>query len=100
MSKDYAARARDAAAGFFTDTRKAKDTGGTQDTRDTKGTKDIAASNEAATPKGGAPYYRFNLKLSPELGGYLEEESWRLRLSRTELINRILKAYKEEHPHE
>lgn len=55
--------------------------------------------NGNATPSHGAPFYRVNLKLSPELDGYLRDEAWIRRMSRTELINRILKAYAEEHPH-
>lgn len=45
------------------------------------------------TPKRGEPYYRINLKLSPELHGRIETAAFRENISRTELINRAIKDY-------
>jgi len=63
--------------------------------RNTRINKDVAV-----TPHEGAPVYRFNLKMPVELSAYIEEEAWRLRLSRTELINRIVADYAAKHPHD
>lgn len=90
-----------------------QDTKNTQPTKNTKATRgthiptpdqDIAAPKVQpvtgkATPTHGAPYYRLNLKLSPELDGYLRDEAWVRRMSRTELVNQILTAYAKENPH-
>ena len=54
---------------------------------------------EPATPRRKQPYYRLNLKLSPELDGYLQVECHRRGMSRTEFINQLLLAYAKENPH-
>lgn len=59
-----------------------------------------ANRNVTITPHGGAPFYKFNLKMPIELSAYIEEEAWRLRLSRTELINKIVTDYAMKHPHD
>ena len=61
--------------------------------------KDQIMSDLPATPRRNTPHYRFNLKLSAELNAYLEAEAYRLGMSRTELVNRILLAYAKENPH-
>ena len=102
----------DGAAGTA-DTKATKDTQNTKTTKSTKGRKgthiptpdqNIAAPKMTpvtgkATPTHGAPFYRLNLKLSPELDGYLRDEAWVRRMSRTELVNKILLAYAKENPH-
>ena len=55
--------------------------------------------SEPATPRRKQPYYRLNLKLSPELDGYLRVECHRRGMSRTEFINQLLLAYAKENPH-
>ena len=94
------------------------DTKATKDTKNTKGRKttqkkglhiptpdqNVSApleepKSDRVTPVKGAPYYRLNLKLSPELDGYLRDEAWVRRMSRTELVNKILLAYAKENPH-
>ena len=55
--------------------------------------------SEPATPRRKQPYYRLNLKLSPELDGYLQVECHRRGMSRTEFINQLLLAYAKENPH-
>ena len=95
------------------DAKATKDTQNTKATKSTKGRKgthiptpdqNIAAPKMTpvtgkATPTHGAPFYRLNLKLSPELDGYLRDEAWVRRMSRTELVNQILTAYAKENPH-
>lgn len=98
------------------DTQPTKDTKATKGTQGTKGRKatkglhiptpdqNISAPKMTpvtgkATPTHGAPFYRLNLKLSPELDGYLRDEAWVRRMSRTELVNQILVAYAKENPH-
>ena len=63
--------------------------------RNTRINKDVTM-----TPHGEAPFYKINLKMPVELSAYIEEEAWRLRLSRTELINRIVADYAAKHPHD
>lgn len=54
--------------------------------------------NMPVTPRGDQPHYRLNLKLSPDLKGYLHEEAYLHRMSITELVNRVLLQYSKEHP--
>jgi hypothetical protein len=44
-------------------------------------------------------FYRLNLKLDADLREYLADEAWMQRKSITALVNDILSAYKEKHPH-
>lgn len=48
---------------------------------------------DKVTPRRGEPYYRVNLKLSPELKGRIETAAYRQGISRTELIARAIAAY-------
>ena len=95
------------------DTKATKNTQGTKTTKSTRGRKGthiptpdqnitapkVQPVTGKATPTHGAPFYRLNLKLSPELDGYLRDEAWVRRMSRTELVNQILTAYAKENPH-
>ena len=103
MSKDYKSRAQNATAALLSDVINAQGTQEARGTQKAKGPKRAAAIMDrpgTVTPRSGAPYYKINLKMPLELSAYIEEEAWRQRLTRTELINRILKSYMEEHPHE
>lgn len=97
MSKDYKSRAQNATAALLSDVVN------NQSAQEAKGQKRGGAIMDrpgTVTPRSGAPYYKINLKMPLELSAYIKEEAWRQRLTRTELINRILKSYMEEHPHE
>lgn len=100
MSKDYKSRAQDATAALLSDVVNARRTRETQGTIGPRPGGAIMDRPGTVTPRSGAPYYKINLKMPLELSAYIEEEAWRQRLTRTELINRILKSYMEEHPHE
>lgn len=97
MSKDYKSRAQNATAALLSDVVNDQ---GTQEAKGPKRGGAIMDRPGTVTPRSGAPYYKINLKMPLELSAYIEEEAWRQRLTRTELINRILKSYMEEHPHE
>ena len=100
MNKDYKSRAQNATAALLSDVVNAQNT---QEARKTRGPRPGGAIMDqpgTVTPRSGAPYYKINLKMPVELSAYIEEEAWRQRLTRTELMNRILKSYMEEHPHE
>ena len=45
-----------------------------------------------STPEAQPTYYRLNLKLRGEFRQYLDDESWKARISMTEYINRLIEA--------
>ena len=97
MSKDYKSRAQNATAALLSDV---VNTTSTQEAKGPKRGSAIMDRPGTVTPRSGKPYYKINLKMPLEMSAYIEEEAWRQRLTRTELINRILKSYMEENPHE
>ena len=73
-TKDFKQAAAVGAQKFFTDAQKEKE--------------EKAAENKNE-------FYRINLKLPAELGEFIDDEHWRLRLSRNDVIKCIIEGYKE-----
>lgn len=61
--------------------------------------KDLLVTSGEITPRHGADDVRFNLKISSEAMAYLAEEAHRLRISKTEFINRMIFVYAKKYPH-
>lgn len=89
---------------FFSVHDAEEDTRDTQSMQNTRGVSHTAEVDEvyreprrgAWTQADAAPKpYRINLKLDPGLKEYLADEAWRNRISMTELINRMIRAYRD-----
>lgn len=89
---------------FFSVHDMTEDTEDSMDTRNIRGVSHLVETGDvyhapqrvARTQTETAPKsYRINLKLDPGLKEYLADEAWRNRISVTELINRMIREYRD-----
>ena len=55
----------------------------------------ITKAQEAKAAERNQECYRMNLKLDVDLGEFINDLHWRLRLSRNDVVASIIRAYKE-----
>ena len=55
----------------------------------------IQKAQEPKAAERNQECYRMNLKLDVDLGEFIEDQHWRLRLSRNDVVAHIIRAYKD-----